>query len=86
MNDFLGWSVSGVGNVDGFAGVIVGVPDDNSNTGSARVLFISNFCKAGANSSIGDNTTIGRSRQEYAVFTSRSHPADLHGDVLWGSA
>ena len=34
----------------------------------------------------GDDTTIGRSRQEYAVFTSRSHPADLHGDVLWDLA
>ena len=34
----------------------------------------------------GDDTTIGRSRQEYDVFTSRSHPADLHGDVLWESA
>ncbi len=34
----------------------------------------------------GDNTTIGRSREEYAVFASRSHPADLHGDVLWESS
>ena len=31
----------------------------------------------------GDNTTIGASRQEYAVFASKEHPADLHGDVLW---
>jgi glyoxylase-like metal-dependent hydrolase (beta-lactamase superfamily II) len=34
----------------------------------------------------GDTTTIGRSRQEYAVFASRDHPADLHGDVLWESS
>jgi len=34
----------------------------------------------------GDNTTIERSRQEYAVFASRSHPLDLHGDVLWESS
>ncbi len=31
----------------------------------------------------GDGTTIGRSRQEYAVFASREHPPDLCGDVLW---
>jgi glyoxylase-like metal-dependent hydrolase (beta-lactamase superfamily II) len=31
----------------------------------------------------GDDTTIGRSRQEYAVFASRPHPPDLCGDVLW---
>ncbi len=34
----------------------------------------------------GDNTTIGRSREEYGVFASRSHPPDLHGDVLWESS
>jgi hydroxyacylglutathione hydrolase len=34
----------------------------------------------------GDNTTIERSRQEYAVFASRPHPPDLHGDVLWESS
>ena len=34
----------------------------------------------------GDNTTIERSRQEYAVFASRPHPQDLHGDVLWESS
>lgn len=34
----------------------------------------------------GDDTTIGRSRQEYAAFASRQHPADLHGDVLWESS
>ncbi len=31
----------------------------------------------------GDNTTIERSRREYAVFASREHPPDLHGDVQW---
>ena len=34
----------------------------------------------------GDDTTIGRSKQEYAVFASREHPADLSGDVLWREA
>ncbi len=34
----------------------------------------------------GGNTTISRSRQEYAAFASRPHPADLHGDVLWESS
>ncbi len=31
----------------------------------------------------GDTTTIGRSRQEHAVFASQQHPPDLCGDVLW---
>lgn len=31
----------------------------------------------------GDDTTIGQSKQEYAVFASREHPPDLSGDVLW---
>jgi glyoxylase-like metal-dependent hydrolase (beta-lactamase superfamily II) len=31
----------------------------------------------------GDNTTIGDSKREYAVFASRSHPPDLCGDVTW---
>lgn len=31
----------------------------------------------------GDDTTIGQARQEYQVFASRPHPADLHGDVSW---
>lgn len=31
----------------------------------------------------GDGTTIGVSKQEYAVFASREHAPDLHGDVLW---
>jgi len=33
----------------------------------------------------GDDTTIGRSKREYAVFASRPHPADLCGDVSWES-
>ena len=31
----------------------------------------------------GDDTTIGASRREYAVFASRPHPPGLCGDVLW---
>jgi hydroxyacylglutathione hydrolase len=31
----------------------------------------------------GDDTTIGASKAEYAVFASRQHPADLCGDVTW---
>ena len=31
----------------------------------------------------GADTTIGRSRQEYAVFASRALPPDLCGDVTW---
>jgi hydroxyacylglutathione hydrolase len=31
----------------------------------------------------GGDTTIADSKREYAVFASREHPADLHGDVLW---
>lgn len=31
----------------------------------------------------GDSTTIGRAKQEYAVFASREHPPDLCGDVTW---
>ena len=31
----------------------------------------------------GDRTTIGASKAEYAVFASRKHDPDLHGDVLW---
>lgn len=31
----------------------------------------------------GDDTTIDTARQEYQVFVSRSHPADLCGDVVW---
>jgi glyoxylase-like metal-dependent hydrolase (beta-lactamase superfamily II) len=31
----------------------------------------------------GEDTTIGDAKREYAVFASREHPADLHGDVTW---
>ena len=30
-----------------------------------------------------DETTIGEARRRYTVFMSKSHPADLHGDVDW---
>lgn len=32
----------------------------------------------------GDNTTIADAKREHAVFASKQHPADLHGDVTWG--
>jgi glyoxylase-like metal-dependent hydrolase (beta-lactamase superfamily II) len=31
----------------------------------------------------GDDTTIGKAREEYQVFASRPHPPDLCGDVAW---
>ena len=31
----------------------------------------------------GDNATIGASKREYAVYASKEHAADLHGDVTW---
>jgi glyoxylase-like metal-dependent hydrolase (beta-lactamase superfamily II) len=31
----------------------------------------------------GDETTIGRAREEYNAFASRPHPPDLCGDVEW---
>ncbi len=31
----------------------------------------------------GDGTTIGVSKAEYAVFASKPHAAELHGDVSW---
>jgi len=34
----------------------------------------------------GADTTVKKSREEYADFVSRSHPADLYGDVLWASS
>jgi glyoxylase-like metal-dependent hydrolase (beta-lactamase superfamily II) len=34
----------------------------------------------------GEGITVAKARQEYAVFKSRPHPDDLHGDVLWASA
>ena len=34
----------------------------------------------------GDDTTIGKANEEYAVFASKSHPKDLHGTVAWLSS
>lgn len=34
----------------------------------------------------GDDTTIGDSKKEFAVFESREHPADLCGDVTWAGS
>ncbi len=34
----------------------------------------------------GDGTTVKRARAEHGVFTSRPHPPDLYGDVLWLSS
>jgi len=34
----------------------------------------------------GDSTTVKKSREEYAVFTSRKHAGELCGDVLWLSS
>ena len=31
----------------------------------------------------GNDTTIGTTRQEYHIFASQPHPADLYGDVTW---
>jgi glyoxylase-like metal-dependent hydrolase (beta-lactamase superfamily II) len=31
----------------------------------------------------GDNTTIADAKREYAVYASKEHPADQHGDVTW---
>ncbi|MCK9519089.1 MAG: hydroxyacylglutathione hydrolase family protein [Dehalococcoidia bacterium] len=34
----------------------------------------------------GARTTIGESKQEYAVFAAKEHDPGLHGDVLWASS
>ncbi len=34
----------------------------------------------------GNDTTIGKSREEISVFDSKSHPNDLHGDVDWAKS
>lgn len=34
----------------------------------------------------GGRTTIAASRAEYAVFATRAHADDLHGDVLWAES
>ena len=31
----------------------------------------------------GDDTTIGAAKEEYAVFASKPHPDDLHGEIAW---
>jgi glyoxylase-like metal-dependent hydrolase (beta-lactamase superfamily II) len=31
----------------------------------------------------GEGTTVGKAKKEYAAFASRTHPADLYGDVTW---
>ncbi len=31
----------------------------------------------------GDDTTLSASKAEYQAFSSRPHPPDLHGDVIW---
>jgi hydroxyacylglutathione hydrolase len=31
----------------------------------------------------GQETSIGKAKAEYAVFSSREHPAKMHGDVTW---
>ncbi len=34
----------------------------------------------------GADTTIGKSKQEYAIFAGKPHRADLSGDVVWAEA
>lgn len=34
----------------------------------------------------GEDTTLNKEKEEFAVFNSRSHPAELCGDVLWLSS
>jgi hydroxyacylglutathione hydrolase len=34
----------------------------------------------------GEGTTVKKAKEEYAVFASRSHAADLYGDVTWLSS
>lgn len=34
----------------------------------------------------GQSTILGKEKAEFAIFSSRSHPADLCGDVLWLSS
>ena len=31
----------------------------------------------------GDDTTIGAAKEEYAVFASKPHPEDIHGEIAW---
>ena len=34
----------------------------------------------------GDDTDLATAKAEYQVFASKSHPSDLHGDILWLSS
>lgn len=34
----------------------------------------------------GDSTVLKKEKDEFAIFSSRSHPPDLYGDVLWLSS
>jgi len=34
----------------------------------------------------GASTTVGKEKKEFAMFQSRSHAPDIHGDVLWSSS
>ena len=34
----------------------------------------------------GDSTILKKEKEEFAIFSSRAHSPDLHGDVLWLSA
>jgi glyoxylase-like metal-dependent hydrolase (beta-lactamase superfamily II) len=31
----------------------------------------------------GDDTSVANAKEQYEVFRSKSHPADMHGDVSW---
>ena len=31
----------------------------------------------------GEHSSLGISKEEYAIFVQKEHPADLSGDVLW---
>lgn len=31
----------------------------------------------------GDDTTIGKAREEYQTFASKAHPEDIHGEIAW---
>ena len=34
----------------------------------------------------GADTDLKTSREEYQIFANKSHPPDLHGDILWLSS
>ena len=31
----------------------------------------------------GDDTSIGKAREEYQTFASKAHPEDIHGEIAW---